>query len=366
MAGLIVPSEQFKKLKKEEQAQKDQKKIDTNANTRAKEYDIADPNAVITQEQADTLSISNYLNQVNTYSPQQIRALYETLKKAGYYQGAIFDTYTYDLQDAIIRAEKEIAALKPVKGVIDRETYYAQQAALGRGGGAGGGSYATISDPTQAASLIKNVIKSTLGREATPEEVTRLTKVLNTAEKKNPSKTVNGITTGGLDRIEFLTQEIEKLPEFATKKKEKTGLVSNSIQAIARANGINASDDQLTEWTTDIENGTDPEIIKGRIRTIAGYGMPDNVKKMLADGADLATIYSPYKNIMASTLEINPESIDLNDKTLRSAIGPDKEMPIYEFERNLRKDSRWQYTNNAREKAYSAVNRILQDFGFRG
>jgi hypothetical protein len=67
---------------------------------------------------------------------------------------------------------------------------------------------------------------------------------------------------------------------------------------------------------------------------------------------------------MASILEINPESININDATLRSAIGPDKEMPLYEFERALRKDSRWQYTDNARQKVSEVASRIRRDFGF--
>ena len=67
---------------------------------------------------------------------------------------------------------------------------------------------------------------------------------------------------------------------------------------------------------------------------------------------------------MASILELNPESININDATLRAAIGPDKEMPLYEFEKALRKDSRWQYTNNARDKVSQISQRIRQDFGF--
>lgn len=364
MAGKIVPSEQ-KKKDKAAQAEQDQKRTRTNANDRAKEYDVIPADQNQTQEQQDSLNLSAYLNQVASYSPEQLRQLYSTLKKGGFYSGNPLDTYTYELQDAIIRAEKQIAALKPVLGAIDRETYYAEQAA--RGGGAGGNiPYATISDATQAASLIKNVIKSVLKREATPEEIATLTKVLNKAEKANPTKTVNGITTGGIDRFEFLTQEVEKLPEFAQKKKEKTALTSDSVQAIARANGINLTPDQLSEWTTAIENGTDPEVIKTRIRTIAGYGMPDNVKQMLADGTDLATIYDPYRRTMASVLEINPEDINLNDSLLRSAIGPDKEMPLYEFQKTLKKDPRWQYTNNAREEVSNAALKVLQDFGFQG
>jgi hypothetical protein len=48
------------------------------------------------------------------------------------------------------------------------------------------------------------------------------------------------------------------------------------------------------------------------------------------------------------------------------AIGPEKEMSIYDFQRTLRKDPRWQYTNNAREEASTAVLGVLRDFGFQG
>jgi hypothetical protein len=51
---------------------------------------------------------------------------------------------------------------------------------------------------------------------------------------------------------------------------------------------------------------------------------------------------------------------------LRTAIGPEKEMSIYDFQRSLRKDSRWQYTNNARQETSSTVLGVLRDFGFQG
>jgi hypothetical protein len=69
---------------------------------------------------------------------------------------------------------------------------------------------------------------------------------------------------------------------------------------------------------------------------------------------------------MAATLEIDPTSISLNDPTLRMAIGPDKEMPIYEYQRSLRKDPRWQFTDKAREKVSEVASRVLKDFGFQG
>jgi hypothetical protein len=51
---------------------------------------------------------------------------------------------------------------------------------------------------------------------------------------------------------------------------------------------------------------------------------------------------------------------------LRSAIGPDKEMTIYDWERSLRKDPRWQYTNNARQEVSGIGLNVLQQLGFQG
>jgi hypothetical protein len=44
----------------------------------------------------------------------------------------------------------------------------------------------------------------------------------------------------------------------------------------------------------------------------------------------------------------------------------DKELPIYEFQRQLRKDARWQYTNQAKEEVSDVALKVLRDFGFQG
>jgi hypothetical protein len=95
-------------------------------------------------------------------------------------------------------------------------------------------------------------------------------------------------------------------------------------------------------------------------------GQPDSVKNLLDQGVDLNTVYQPYKQVMATTLEINPNTITLDDPTLRAAIGPDKEMTLYDYQRSLRKDPRWQYTNNARSEAADVATQVLKDFGFMG
>ena len=80
-------------------------------------------------------------------------------------------------------------------------------------------------------------------------------------------------------------------------------------------------------------------------------------------------LYAKYgeENISLNALgNKDADSITLDDPVLRSAIKPDGEVSIYDFQRQLRQDPRWQYTNNAREEVSNSVQRVLKDFGFMG
>jgi len=151
-----------------------------------------------------------------------------------------------------------------------------------------------------------------------------------------------------------------------------------ALQAVAKANGLSIKDilpklSVLPGQTLDdvvLQKLATGELDINRLaqdaRMIAAQGTPDYVKGLLQQGYDLEQIYAPYKNVMAQILELNPDEIDLNDGTLRGAIGMDKEMNIYDFKKALRKDSRWQYTENAREEVANSVLGVLRDFGFQG
>lgn len=142
-----------------------------------------------------------------------------------------------------------------------------------------------------------------------------------------------------------------------------------TLRAVARANGFDLDTvfkDSVDTWLDKIAKGESIETFKSVIRNTAKAGLPDRVASLLDQGVDLETIYSPYKRIMSAVLEISPESINLNDPTLRAGIGPDKEISLYEYQRMLRKDPRWQYTNNAREDVSNAALTVLRNFGFQG
>ena len=142
-----------------------------------------------------------------------------------------------------------------------------------------------------------------------------------------------------------------------------------TLRATARANGFDLDTQfgsNINDWLQRLAKGESIETFKNTIRSAAKLGLPDKVANLLDQGLDIKDIYAPYRNVMASVLEVAPDSIGLDDKTLRMAIGPEKEMSIYDFQRVLRKDPRWQYTDNARQESSTAVLGVLRDFGFQG
>jgi hypothetical protein len=147
------------------------------------------------------------------------------------------------------------------------------------------------------------------------------------------------------------------------------GAELTDLRATARANGFDLDTSfgsSINDWLQRLAKGESIETFKNTIRGAAKLGLPEKVANLLDQGLDLKDIYDPYKKVMASVLEVSADSISLDDKTLRMAIGPEKEMSIYDFQRMLRKDPRWQYTDNARQEGSSAVLGVLRDFGFQG
>jgi hypothetical protein len=142
-----------------------------------------------------------------------------------------------------------------------------------------------------------------------------------------------------------------------------------TLRSTAYANGFNLDTDykdQINGWLQQIAKGKPVEDFQQLIRNNAKLGLPEKVGAFLDQGLNLADVYKPYKNVMANVLELTPDSIKLNDPILRQAYAGDKEMSLFDFQRALRKDPRWQYTDNAREDVSNALLGTLRDFGVQG
>ena len=145
-----------------------------------------------------------------------------------------------------------------------------------------------------------------------------------------------------------------------------------AIQSIAQANGFRVKDivpggQSEQQVLQGIATGAiDPNRLAQDARKLAAQGQPQYVRDLLGQGYNLDQVFAPYRQTMANVLEINPDEIDLNDQTLRSAISDKGDMNIYDFKKTLKRDNRWQYTESAKQEVSDMTLKILRDFGFQG
>lgn len=183
----------------------------------------------------------------------------------------------------------------------------------------------------------------------------------------------------------LITPFIGKVTSIVGKGTGQTGFSGQALQnyqtlqGIAKANGfgikdilpnisaITAGGDLETAVLRGLADGSiDINRVAQDARVLAAQGQPQYVRNLLNQGYDLEAIYAPYRQTMASVLEIDPNAIDLNDNTLRMAITDKGDMNLYDFKKALRQDNRWQYTGSAKEEVSNAALGVLRDFGFQG
>lgn len=347
------------------------------------------------EQQASWSQILNTL--ADPAQTDQLISVQQDLRNKWGYKGPADGRWSKKFQDALQAVFIQRGSIPKVLQGTDFRTFLANPGIDVSTSTGGTTPTTSISPKADATVYINNAFtRAGIGRKATEDEVNALTKVLNDAENRFRTTRSGGVTKDRLgDRTQFITnlittgkyvdpntgkaikglatdvkvaaQVIKGLTKTAEVAKADTrSLTSQALQAVASANGISLTPDQLNQYAMEVQNGKDVNVIKSQIRSLAGLGMPDNIKKLLGEGTDLATIYSPYKQAMASALELNPNSISLSDPTLRTAITPGGEMSLYDFQKALRQDNRWQYTNNAREEVSNSIMQVLKDFGFRG
>jgi antitoxin component YwqK of YwqJK toxin-antitoxin module len=249
-----------------------------------------------------------------------------------------------------------------------------------------------------AASSIKDTINKVFqkyyGRDASETEITTWTpQILAKYKSKSGASrsTVKEVyKNGALISTEYLTADNED-PSIFLEERIKTQLASGKVEInelsipegpsgkyfvavknLAYDNGIKLSDNDALSYANKIVAGqVDENTVFNTIRESAASAFPSLADKIKA-GLDLKTLASPYIQSMSDILEIPDTAIDLFDPQIRSAMAytlPDGKVgtkSIYDFEKELRKDDRWQYTNKAREQAASVATTVLRDFGFMG
>ena len=252
----------------------------------------------------------------------------------------------------------------------------------------------TIPDDAALVSKINQIFKQYYGRDANQSELAIWLPQLQ-GRYKSPSgksKTVVKETykDGQLINTEYLTADnadptvwldssikgqlaagkqavgIGNVPEGPS------GKFFTEFKNFAAKNGIMLSDSAATDYANKAVAGViDADTVYSTLRESAASAFPQLADK-IKSGIDLKTLADPYIQSMSNLLEIPYTAIDLFDPKIRGALsytqadGKVGTKSIYDFEKELRKDVRWQYTNNAKKEVADTTLRVLQDFGFQG
>lgn len=166
----------------------------------------------------------------------------------------------------------------------------------------------------------------------------------------------------------------ESLSGFKFKKDATGGEIGtnyDTLRNIARRNGIAETMlpsvlgfDTVEDIIKSIQSGERIDTFERKLRNYAKTAMPDYVKSLLDEGQDLEDIIGPYRSVMSDELELPYNSINITDRYMQEGLA--KNTNLADFRRTLRKDTRWQYTDRAKQEVSSATLDILRDFGFQG
>lgn len=147
---------------------------------------------------------------------------------------------------------------------------------------------------------------------------------------------------------------------------------ATEIRDFARSMGVALDDATLGKYVDNIFEGKQTkEDVQQIFRDTALAYFPQFADRIKA-GEAVTNIIKPYRDMIASYLETDPESIGfgaeanvksdpLMDKALFGAEG--KAMSLFDLQKAIKKDNRWQKTSNAREEYTNLTKQLLSSFG---
>lgn len=149
-----------------------------------------------------------------------------------------------------------------------------------------------------------------------------------------------------------------------------TGQMLNNLDDLAYKNGvtINAKDRQL--WANDLAGGGNVDKYEQILRNKSA-AMYSVFGDQIRQGQNLSDLTSAYRDKMANLLEVSTSDIKWDDPlfkdgkafTTTDAAGKPAQKSLWDFEKDIRNDQRWQYTQNAHDYYSSAATGLLRRFG---
>lgn len=150
------------------------------------------------------------------------------------------------------------------------------------------------------------------------------------------------------------------------------GEAIDKLHDVAYNMGVTMSADWYANSARAIVRGTGTQQdYEDQLRKQAKAMFPEWSKQIDA-GQTVADLASPYLSSMSQILELPPGSINLFDPTIKKALqyknpktGESAPKALWQFENDVRSDSRWKSTQNAQNSMMQVAHQILADFGVK-
>lgn len=179
-------------------------------------------------------------------------------------------------------------------------------------------------------------------------------------------------SSSSLDDFE---RKVKRTPEFLAKPETQQAISDNAAMITQRYRAYGLNIDAKSAWNLSqqvyLGDTSDARVQENLTRIAAETFKP--FKDRILNGEDPLSLAAPYLSAMSRILEIPSGQLDLEDPTVRKAMmGTVSEkngataVPIWEFEQNLYKDTRWQYTANARQTLDEVYLDVASRWGLIG
>lgn len=321
----------------------------------------------------------------NQMSPLLRRALSQQLKDAGYSVPVTGD-YSATVREAFLQSNRDLSEEITVLSANDPKrletiaydltTYLKDKAtdiARAQDTGPSISKSASIYTDDQARAFITDAFKKYLNVEPIPDEIVKLTKKLQNAQRKNPAvtkyRTLGGvqeqISTPGLNEAQFILDIIQKDPRYNEKQQQQLLGSRATLAATAKANGLDLDanfGNQVDDFLNRIKNGEDIRNIQNLIRQQGRLFLPESIRNSVDPETDLSSILGIYVNDYAKTFGVPADQVDINE-IIPLAITDKGFSSISDFKKAKRKLASWPTTDEAITAAYEGVKQVFNNFG---
>ena len=150
-----------------------------------------------------------------------------------------------------------------------------------------------------------------------------------------------------------------------------TGASLEQLKNFAYANGVQFSAKDENLWGLQILAGNKtPQDYEKALREKAAQKYTVFADQIRA-GENLSDLTSSYREKMADLLEMDPDQIEWTDPLFKDGKaftalddkGQPAVKPLWDFEKEIKSDKRWQYTQNAHDTFTNAGASLLKRFG---